>query len=64
MRKDEPKKCIHCGTSLPYRYKGRQRIYCSDLCRKSYKKEQRSTYVDIYVDGGTRNSTDSKTDEV
>ena len=39
MRKDEPKKCIHCGTSLPYRYKGRQRIYCSDLCRKSYKKE-------------------------
>ena len=56
MRKDEPKKCIHCGTSLPYRYKGRQRIYCSDLCRKSYKKEQYYKCVHIYIDGGTRNS--------
>lgn len=44
MRNDEPKKCIECNATLPYRYKGRQKIYCSDFCRKSYnkRKEQES----------------------
>jgi len=39
MRKEEPKKCIECGTILPFRYKGRQKIYCSDFCRKNYTKK-------------------------
>ena len=56
MRKDEPKKCINCGETLPYRYKGRQKIYCSDMCRKSYRREQLNYSVDIYIDGGTRHS--------
>ncbi len=38
MRRDERKKCIQCGEDLPYRYKGRQKIYCSDLCRKNYRR--------------------------
>ena len=44
MRNDEQKKCIECGASLPWRYKGRQKIYCSDFCRKSYnqRKKQQS----------------------
>lgn len=40
MRNDEPKKCIECNSSLPYRYKGRQKIYCSDVCRKTYNKKK------------------------
>ena len=39
MRNDEPHKCIKSGATLPYRYKGRQKIYCSDICRKSYRRE-------------------------
>lgn len=43
MRKDDVHKCIECGAILPWRYKGRQRIYCSSSCRKSYwdKKEKK-----------------------
>jgi len=40
MRKDEPKKCVECEAALPYRYKGRQKIYCSDFCRKNYNKRK------------------------
>ena len=36
MRRDEPFKCIECGATLPWRYKGRERIYCSNDCRKVY----------------------------
>jgi len=42
-RRSEEKHCINCGTTLPYRYKGRQRIYCGPTCRKIYtnnKKEK------------------------
>jgi len=28
--------CIECNSELPSRYKGRQRIYCGNLCRKAY----------------------------
>ena len=35
-RRTEIKYCINCGTTLPDRYKGRQRIYCGNLCRKIY----------------------------
>jgi len=35
-RRTEDKHCINCGTTLPDRYKGRQRIYCGNLCRKTY----------------------------
>ena len=38
MRREEQKKCIQCGATLPWRYKGRQKIYCSDTCRKEYTK--------------------------
>lgn len=38
-RKTEIKYCINCGTTLPDRYKGRQRIYCGILCRKAYTAE-------------------------
>ena len=41
MRKDEPKKCIVCEATLPWRYKGRQKIYCSDECRKKFNKERK-----------------------
>tara|TARA_B110000014_G_C20116158_1_gene589600 strand:+ start:2424 stop:2555 length:132 start_codon:yes stop_codon:yes gene_type:complete len=42
MRKDDTHKCVECGSILPWRYKGRQRIYCSPSCRKAYwdKKEK------------------------
>jgi hypothetical protein len=33
-RRSEVKHCINCNMTLPDRYKGRQRIYCSPLCRK------------------------------
>jgi endogenous inhibitor of DNA gyrase (YacG/DUF329 family) len=36
MRRDDPKHCIECNATLPWRYKGRQRIYCSNECRKAY----------------------------
>ncbi|MBC8429813.1 MAG: hypothetical protein H8D92_00290 [Pelagibacteraceae bacterium] len=36
MRRDEPKHCIECNATLPWRYKGRQRIYCGNECRKLY----------------------------
>jgi len=35
-RRSETKHCINCGMTLPDRYKGRQRIYCSAMCRKTY----------------------------
>lgn len=28
--------CINCDAELPDRYKGRQRIYCCNQCRKAY----------------------------
>ncbi len=43
MRKDDTHYCIECNAVLPWRYKGRQRIYCSPMCRKIYtdkKKEE------------------------
>ena len=36
MRRDKIFKCVECGTILPPRYKGRQRIYCGNTCRKNY----------------------------
>lgn len=36
MRKQDVFRCIECNTQLPWRYKGRQRIYCSPNCRKIY----------------------------
>lgn len=36
MRKDDTHYCIECNAVLPWRYKGRQRIYCSTMCRKLY----------------------------
>lgn len=39
-RKIETKHCINCNTTLQDRYKGRQRIYCSALCRKIYTGKQ------------------------
>ena len=41
MRKDEPFKCIECGATLPWRYKGRQRIYCSNEFRKIYTAKKK-----------------------
>ncbi len=38
MKNSEPKLCINCGTQLPWRYKGRQRIYCGDTCRNIFKE--------------------------
>lgn len=35
-RRSEDKYCINCNSTLPDRYKGRQRIYCSSMCRKIY----------------------------
>jgi len=35
--------CEHadeCGAVLPPRYKGRQRIYCGNTCRKNYTSKR------------------------
>lgn len=44
MARQENTTCINCGNTLPDRYKGRARIYCSPNCRKEYikKKEARA----------------------
>lgn len=42
MRREEVHKCVECGTILPPRYKGRQRIYCSNECRKTYNSRRSS----------------------
>jgi len=41
MRREEQHKCIMCDATLPWRYKGRQKIYCSDTCRKEYTKNKK-----------------------
>jgi len=41
-RRSEDKFCINCGTILPARYKGRQRIYCSPICRKVYTANKKT----------------------
>ena len=41
MRREEQHKCIQCNATLPWRYKGRQKIYCSDTCRKEYTKNKK-----------------------
>jgi endogenous inhibitor of DNA gyrase (YacG/DUF329 family) len=41
MKREEQHKCIQCGATLPWRYKGRQKIYCSDICRKTYTKNKK-----------------------
>jgi len=43
MRKDDTFYCIECGATLPWRYKGRQRIYCSQNCRKKYTEKNKKT---------------------
>jgi len=43
LRKDDTHYCIECGTTLPWRYKGRQRIYCSPACRKLYTEKIKET---------------------
>ena len=43
MRRDEIHKCIECNAVLPFRYKGRQRIYCSNTCRKNYTSKNKKT---------------------
>ena len=40
MRKDDTHYCIECGAPLPGRYKGRQRIYCSQECRKIFTEKK------------------------
>ena len=42
MRKDDTHYCIECCVTLPWRYKGRQRIYCSQTCRKSYTEKKKN----------------------
>ena len=54
MRRDVVHKCIECGAVLPFRYKGRQRIYCGNTCRKNYTSRKKSAqdfvgYVDLAV---------------
>lgn len=39
-RRSETKHCINCNMTLPDRYKGRQRIYCSPLCRKEWASKK------------------------
>jgi endogenous inhibitor of DNA gyrase (YacG/DUF329 family) len=47
MRKDDTHYCIECGATLPWRYKGRQRIYCSQECRKIFtEKKNQSDALD------------------
>ncbi len=41
MRKDDTHYCIECNAVLPWRYKGRQRIYCSPSCRKIYTEKKK-----------------------
>lgn len=41
MRKDDTFYCIECNTQLPWRYKGRQKVYCSQGCRKAYTKKNK-----------------------
>ena len=41
MRKDDTHYCIECNAVLPWRYKGRQRIYCSPSCRKIYTERKK-----------------------
>lgn len=45
-RRTESKYCINCGMTLPERYKGRQRIYCGQLCRKIYTSEKNNKTSD------------------
>ena len=35
-RRDSTHYCIECKSTLPWRYKGRQRIYCGNICRNIY----------------------------
>ena len=42
MKRDVVHKCIECGAVLPYRYKGRQRIYCGNTCRKNYTSRKKN----------------------
>jgi len=36
MRRADIHYCIECGSILPDRYKGRQKKYCNNNCRKVY----------------------------
>mgnify|MGYP003726534407 CR=1 FL=1 len=51
MRKDDTHYCIECGVTLPWRYKGRQRIYCSQTCRKAFteKKKNNSIWIGVLI---------------
>lgn len=42
MRKDNTHFCVECGGQLPWRYKGRQKIYCGQTCRKNFANKQKS----------------------
>ena len=42
MKRDVVHKCIECGAVLPYRHKGRQRIYCGNTCRKNYTSRKKN----------------------
>ena len=52
MRKDDTHYCIECGSTLPWRYKGRQRIYCSQMCRKLYTEKKKETKKDAPASTG------------
>jgi hypothetical protein len=45
VRRDTDHYCIECKAILPWRYKGRQRIYCSTACRNEYTKRKKDNEV-------------------
>ena len=49
MRKDDTHYCIECGATLPWRYKGRQRVYCSANCRKAYWEKDKKKVIKLVM---------------